>query len=313
MSFFHRLKAWLPSAPRGFKGWFLAITLTVTVLYLAVGVFFAWQIYIDSKVNRRSLYFYPFPAARVDTTIIPLARYLRDVDAIKRYVAESGTNQDYADLSVEKKVMERLIQAALYERIAHRYGISITPEEVESAYQASAGQETDPVEKVLAKYYNFTPKDFKVWIEEYLLQEKVRNEVPKKRMVKHILIAVEVNAKDDEVKQKQQKAQEIVDKLKAGSDFAELAKQESNDLATRDGGGSLGSVTRGTKDAPVIDHDFENAVFTAPLNQVVGPARDSRGWDIIVVTEESGKVDKNIEDIINDEKSHASISQYLKT
>lgn len=300
--------------PQTKKGWILAILLAVTSLYLYIGIFFAWGIYVNGKIGPSTikiLNFYPFPAARVGTTIIPLSRYLRDVNAIKQYIEVSGTTDQYAELVVENEVLDRLIKAALFERIARRYGIKITAEEVDAAYQTSAEEEGEPVERVLERYYGFIPEDFKTWIEEYLLEEKVRAEVPKKRSIQHILLSLDPNADENTVKEKEEKAKALMEELKGEADFAEVAKRESNDLTTRDNAGNLGTVSRGTADAPVIDKEFEDAAFGATVGELTGPVKTSRGWHIIFITTEEGKVEGNIEDIIEQEKKSISVSEYV--
>lgn len=302
---------YIPDKPTGTREWVLSALLIATVIYIIVGVTFAWQIYINGLISPSTFKWYPFPAARVGTTIIPVSRYYRDLSAINKYIVESGTIEDYKDLKVSRQVMDRLIQAALYERIAHRYGIIVTKEEVDAAYQQSSQEEEEPVERILEQYYGFTPEDFKIWIAEYITQEKVRAEVPVVRSINHILIAVDQNADEAAVEAARTKANEVWDKLKGGADFATLAREDSNDLTSRDNGGSLGDISRGRAGSPVIDQTFEDTAFVAPLNELAGPVRSTRGFHIILVTGEKGKASMHIDDIIKEEKERAGIEKYV--
>ena len=66
------------------------------------------------------------------------------------------------------------------------------------------------------------------------------------RRVSHILIQGDDKAK----------AQKVLDKLKAGADFATLAKEDSEDVGSAQEGGSLGWIER-----DVMDPEFEKAAF----------------------------------------------------
>lgn len=299
--------------PQNPREWVLATALLLVIVYLLIGIGVAWNAYVKQRVSTKALAWYPLPAATVGPTIIPLSRFERDVAAIQHYVTESNTADQYATVSIRDQVMQRLIRAALVERLAHRYHITVTADQIESAYQAAAAEEPGSVEQVLEQYYGFTPAEFKVWIAEYLLEDAVRTQVPKARVISHILIAVDPNATDDVVAAAQTKAQGIVDKIKAGADFAETAKLESNDLSSRDGGGLLGNLTRGTVSSPIIDKAFEDAAFAAPLNEVVGPVRSSRGWHIIRVTAETGSADLNFEDLLAQERHTTSLLKFVQT
>jgi len=195
--------------------------------------------------------------------------------------------------------------------VARRYNIHVTKEEVELAYNESIAGETEPVEHVLEKYYGFTPADYLVWVEETILKEKVIAEVPMKRDVQHILLAVTDQNNQDEINRQEEKAKQLIAEIKDGGNFGEVAKRESNDLSTRDNEGKLGLVEKGTQQAPIIDQSFQDAAFGAALNEVTGPVKSSRGWHIVLITSEQGKVAGNIQDILETERKSTAISNYL--
>lgn len=299
--------------PQNAREWVLAVGLIGVIVYLLIGIVVSWNAYVRQHINTKALAWYPLPAVTVGTTIVPLSRYERDVTAIERYVKESNTADQYAQTPIREQVLQRLIKAALIERLAHRYAISVPTDQIESAYSSAAAEEPGSVEQVLEQYYGFTPAEFKVWIAEYLLEETVRTQVPKTRTIDHILFSVDSSASEEAVSSTQAKAQGVVDAIKAGADFAETAKLESNDLGTRDNGGALGTFTRGPVGSPVIDQAFEDAAFSAPLNEVVGPIRSGRGWHIIRVTAETGSVDQNFDDILTKERHATSIIKFVQT
>ncbi|GEM_PF-2933265 len=300
--------------PKSKKELYLAIALGITVAYLLIGLIFSWSIYINGNISPKTttiLKVYPFPAARVGTTFIPMSRYIRDLEAFKKYGEVSGTQDKYAGFNFETETIERLIDIAIYERVARRYNVSVSKEEVETAYNESVAGETEPVEHILEKYYGFTPADYLVWVEETILKEKVISQVPKKRDIQHILISVDDVNNEEEMKQAEEKAKQLFEELKNGGNFGEIAKRDSNDLSTRDNEGKLGLLEKGTAKSPIIDVAFQDAAFSATLNEITEPVKTSRGWHIILVTAEEGVAEGNIYDIINEEKQKTTISNYV--
>ncbi|MDM8532424.1 peptidylprolyl isomerase [Anaerolineales bacterium HSG25] len=77
-----------------------------------------------------------------------------------------------------------------------------------------------------------------------------------------------------------QLADEIIGRLEAGEDFAELAEEYSDDPGSRFNGGELGFVTSGT-----FVESVDKAVFELPLNEVSEPIESQFGWHIIEVLE----------------------------
>ncbi|MEA5037590.1 Foldase protein PrsA 1 [bioreactor metagenome] len=83
----------------------------------------------------------------------------------------------------------------------------------------------------------------------------------------HILVKTESEAK------------EIMQKIKAGDDFAKLAKLYSQ-CPSGNAGGDLGYFGKGQMVKP-----FEEACFKANAGDVVGPVKTQFGWHIIKVTD----------------------------
>lgn len=72
------------------------------------------------------------------------------------------------------------------------------------------------------------------------------------------------------------KAKEIADKLKAGGDFAALAKENSKDPGSKDDGGMLGYFSRGQ-----MVPQFEDAAFSLKKGEVSKPVQSQFGWHVI--------------------------------
>ncbi|HJJ34061.1 MULTISPECIES: peptidylprolyl isomerase [Methanocorpusculum] len=83
----------------------------------------------------------------------------------------------------------------------------------------------------------------------------------------HILVKTEAEAK------------EIMQKIKAGDDFAKLAKLYSQ-CPSGNAGGDLGYFGKGQMVKP-----FEEACFKANAGDVLGPVKTQFGWHLIKVTD----------------------------
>jgi peptidyl-prolyl cis-trans isomerase D len=80
------------------------------------------------------------------------------------------------------------------------------------------------------------------------------------------------------------RAEAAVRKLRAGADFAALAKAESDDPGSKASGGDLGSFPRGR-----MVKEFEQAAFAAKDNEIVGPVKTNFGYHVIQVLGRTGE------------------------
>lgn len=94
--------------------------------------------------------------------------------------------------------------------------------------------------------------------------------------VRHILIGTDNRTKEEAKK----KADQLVQQLRGGADFATLAKANSDDTGSKDNGGLYTSdqLPLGSTDEP-----FRKAVMSLPLNQISDPVEGAYGYYIIRV------------------------------
>lgn len=76
-------------------------------------------------------------------------------------------------------------------------------------------------------------------------------------------------------------ANQVVQQLKGGADFAALAAKLSLDVTTRQTGGDLGWFPRGQ----LLQKTVEDAAFSLPLNQYSAPVKSDLGYHIIETLE----------------------------
>lgn len=102
--------------------------------------------------------------------------------------------------------------------------------------------------------------DAKAFYDEQVKQIKPEEEVT----ASHILVAEKAKADD------------IAAKLKAGGDFAALAKEHSTDPGSKENGGSLGFFGKGQ-----MVPQFEEAAFKLAKGEISAPVQSQFGWHII--------------------------------
>lgn len=74
------------------------------------------------------------------------------------------------------------------------------------------------------------------------------------------------------------KAQQLKDEITGGADFATLAKEHSS-CPSGAQGGDLGQFGKG-----MMVKEFDEVVFSAPLNEVQGPVQTQFGFHLLEVT-----------------------------
>ncbi len=119
----------------------------------------------------------------------------------------------------------------------------------------------------------------------------------------------EIGAKiNEEIKVKEAKANELYSKLKADpSQFAKLAKENSEDTMSAANGGDLGFFAK--RD---MVPEFANAAFGARPNSVVGPVKTMYGYHIIIVTDRRAAGQEPFEKVKNDLKEYISNQKQLE-
>lgn len=115
-------------------------------------------------------------------------------------------------------------------------------------------------------------------------ETKEHHEVVKTH-VRHILLKPDANATETEAVRQ---AQNIYQQLKAGKDFAQMAKHYSLDAASATKGGDLGWVT-----ADELVGPFAEAMDKLPLKTISEPVKSAYGWHIIEVLERKSEDDSD--------------------
>jgi peptidyl-prolyl cis-trans isomerase D len=123
---------------------------------------------------------------------------------------------------------------------------------------------------------------------------------PERVKVRHILLMTQGKS-DAEKKAALAKAQDLLKQVKAGADFADLAKKNSQDPGSAQNGGDLGFIIKGQTVAP-----FEKFAFSAKPNEISDLITTEYGYHIIQVEEKQPARVKPFEEVKD------SIAEQLK-
>ena len=110
----------------------------------------------------------------------------------------------------------------------------------------------------------------------------------------HIFVAIPDGADMAVVAEKQAHAKKILERAQ-GEDFAKLARELSDDAATRAEGGDLGFFGKDMLPKPI-----EELVFAMKVGEVRGPVRADRGFHVIKLVDRKTKDAKPLEQVKDD-------------
>jgi peptidyl-prolyl cis-trans isomerase D len=115
---------------------------------------------------------------------------------------------------------------------------------------------------------------------------------PEERAMRHILIAVNAGADEATAEAASAEAVQVLERIRGGADFAELAAEFSDDPGSAANGGDLGWVERG-----VMVPEFEQAGFALEVGAVSEPVKTDFGYHLIQVTDLRGGSDATFEEM----------------
>jgi peptidyl-prolyl cis-trans isomerase D len=135
-------------------------------------------------------------------------------------------------------------------------------------------------------------------LQGYYRQHAAEFRVPESAKVRHILIKLPLPGPDGKVDAKQAdaakaKAQDVLDQIHKGGDFAALAKKYSDDAATAKEGGSVGQLIQGSGSAPEI----EKVAFGLAKGQSSDLIPTSYGFEIIRVDDKTSAHARSFDDV----------------
>ncbi len=214
--------------------------------------------------------------------------------------------------TIKEQVMEKLIMEELLLQEAAKKNITATEEDIKAAFdEFVAFKESNATFKSVAEKYDMND----AFVKEVLTRDSIIYQY-RESIKGDILTVGQADAEKfynenidmfdlDEVKASHilvgdaLLADELYDRLIRGEDFADLAKEYSEDKGSAENGGDLGYFKRNE-----MVKEFENAAFSTEIGEISKPVESSFGYHIIYVEDKiQGK--EEFEDV------EADITDYL--
>jgi len=252
-------------------------------------------------------------ASEVEERVAPLmADVNRIPDADKRAARAAA---------LRREVLDRLIDDELILQQATELKLSISNEQVDSSIEEIKRQNnlTDDQLREALRGQGMTMTAYRADLKRQLLRFRVLNIAVGSRVnisddevrsyydrhmkdgsnvqvrASHVFIAIPEGADATVVAEKLALAQKVLDRAKAGEDFAKLARESSDDAATRADGGDLGYFGK-----DMLPKAIEELVFSMKVGDIRGPIRADRGFHVIKLVDRKLKDPKPFDEAKDD-------------
>lgn len=244
--------------------------------------------------------------AVVNGKAITLSEFKERETPLSKQVSESfsGQERDKRLADLKKKVIDSLIEDVLLEQEAEKSGMKVADRDIDEAIEDVKKQNSIDEEglKSALKREGLTYEGYRLQIKKQiekgrLIGQQVRSKVSvtekdlaeyyekNRRLflkdeeikVSHILFPVSEAASETETERIRGRALEVLDMVRKGKDFAELAGKYSQDASAGEGG-SLGFFKKGH-----LLPAFEKAAFALKKGEISDLVRTTFGFHIIRV------------------------------
>jgi len=223
--------------------------------------------------------------------------------------------------ALRREVLERLIDDELILQQATELKLSVTSEQVDASIEEIKRQnniDDDQLREAL-RAQGMAMAAYRADLKKQLLRFRVINIAVGSRVTisdddvktyydrhmkdgantqvraSHIFVAIPENADAAVVAEKQAQAKKLLDRALAGEDFAKLAREASDDPATRAEGGDLGYFGK-----DMLPKAIEEMVFAMKVGEVRGPVRADRGFHVIKLVDRKIKDPKPLDEVKDD-------------
>ncbi|MFA6037282.1 MAG: SurA N-terminal domain-containing protein [Legionellales bacterium] len=185
------------------------------------------------------------------------------------------------DRTLDLLEQKRDIQYVLISAAQYLPQVQVTPEQIAEFYEARPADFMLP-ERMSIQYVRLNADAIHIenpddkTLQDFYTTHQASFTEPEKRHAAHILLTSEKISGD--AAQVDALAAKLMQELQQGADFSALAKEYSADPGSSTQGGDLGWFGRG-----MMVPEFEEAVFTAKSDTLVGPIKTDFGLHIIKV------------------------------
>lgn len=285
----------------------ILIGLGSVLLLVVLGWYFLYVAQANSKFMYRLTQLVPVPVASVDGENVRYSEYLKKYRSdIFSLVQQEQINLKSTDGKrqaeyYKRKELDSVTKDAYVNKLAREKRITVSRAEIDNFITRTVNSKSISLEAyektVLRNFYDWSLDEYRGVVKARLLTQKVS-------------FAIDAQAKE--------RANALAAQVAApGADFAKIATENSDDMATKQNGGDAGSL-------PLDNQDANGLIAAAQKltpGQVSAPIQGADGYYIIKLTEKSDsavrysqikvgltELDKRYESVKNSKK----IKEYIK-
>lgn len=258
------------------------VTISVGIFVVLLVGFIVYCLLALYRFDATSTFIYrvsqviPFPVAKAGKDFVAYENYLFELRHYMHYyqtqqkVDFNGERGSQQLASFRKVALAAVINDTYTKQLAKAHKVSVSDRELNDQIallrtQNRLGGSDEVFEDVLREFWGWSLADFKRELKQQMLAQKV-------------VSALDVDTHS--------RAQNVLNQLANGGDFAALAKQFSEDPGTKDGGGDYGiAIDQTNRD---LSSQVVNALFKLQPGQTSGIVETPLGLEILKVTEIDG-------------------------
>ena len=210
-------------------------------------------------------------------------------------VSEADVREEYLRRNEEAQLEYVFVSSSDFEE-----EVEVSEEDLQSYFETNQLDFARPAQRKV-RFITLTPQIFVSAItvrdreiERYYNQNLFRYETPEQVGASHILFKTSPDTDEDAVRQK---AEGVLARAKSGEDFAELAREFSDDTSG-ELGGDLGVFPRGQ-----MVPEFEQAAFSMSAGQISDLVQTTYGFHIIKVTSRQEPLARSLESVKEEVRS----------
>lgn len=281
-------------------------------------------------------------AAIVNDEVVTLYEVNREAQPIIREAEKKELVDDAARSQIRRMALDRLVEKKLIEQKIRELNIKVSEEEIRQAIEDVKRQNSIPSQEALVAALANQGLSFEQYrsqlqeqieklklvsmevrakihvseseLHEYYNANQARYTEEESYRARHIFFKTSDKSPAEDIKRTMTTALMVLAEAKSGKDFAELARNYSEDPAARKDGGDLGTFKKGDMQA-----ELESAILTMKPGEVSELVYTPVGFHIIKLEERiSGKpkpfegLKAEIEEAIYRKKSEERFSQWSK-
>ncbi len=202
-----------------------------------------------------------------------------------------------------RTALDRMIDDQLIRRAAQRAHLTVTDEDVDEFVGRMAQERGGTPEQVYAalQQEGVSRTEYRSYMEAEVLQLRVLQARVRGRInitesdlqqayhravreaatqtiptVAHVLVAVPEDGTPEQSDAARARAVELARRARAGEDFAAIARQLSDDTASREAGGVLGEIQPGS-----LPENLDHAIAELAVGGVSDPVQSPMGWHVL--------------------------------